>query len=95
MNSMKKRLVSVGVKPKYPELEEALAAYIKEIRSRNLHVTTKAVQRKALELLSSSTPANHKEPSLSSNKPFVATDAMGIFLAKKNNSWTKAAISAD
>ena len=72
-NSAKKRLIGGGVKPKYPELEEALAAYIEEMRSRNLRVTTKAVQRKALELLSSSTPSNHEEPSISSNKPFVAS----------------------
>ena len=73
-DSKKKRLVGGGVKPKYPEAEEALASYIEEMRSRNLHVTTKAVMRKALKLrVGSSTPANHEESSSSSNKPFVAS----------------------
>ena len=69
-DSKKRRLVGGGRKAKYPDIEEALASYIEGLRSRNLRVTTKAIQRKALELSHSSTPA---EPGSSSNKPFAAS----------------------
>ena len=68
-DSKKRRLVGGGRKAKYPDIE-ALASYIEGLRSRNLRVTTKAIQRKALELSHSSTPA---ELGSSSNKPFAAS----------------------
>ena len=69
-DSKKKRLVGGGCQAKYPDIEEALSSYIEGLRSRNLRVTTKAIQHKAIKLSRSSTPG---ELGSRSNKPFSAS----------------------
>jgi hypothetical protein len=46
----KKRLSGAGRKPRLPDMEEQLANWITELRSKNNRVTRANVQRKALEL---------------------------------------------
>ena len=46
----KKRLPGAGRKAKLPEMEEQLASWVMEQRSRNLRVTRGAIQQKAFEL---------------------------------------------
>ena len=48
--SQGKRLPGAGRKPKVPAIEELLAAWIYEDRSKNLYITKSVVQSKALEL---------------------------------------------